>query len=327
MTGHQQTAIPKLRLAEPVSAPPQLQLAPVPGRRGPLTRTFAIFCLVAGVGVVAALAMSSVGSGSTAEVEPLHVAVRSPPPHRHHRSRPLPSAVPSLRAMSSASTYLQSRLGTTAFAVVDSRGREFGLNQHETFVSASVTKAMLLVAYLRALAAQKGSVGSLSQSLLYPMIHVSDNRAATAVYRRVGDTGLEKVARLAGMREFGFGRDWANESISAADQARFFYRMDDLIPGQFRAYAHELLAGVDPAESWGIPLAARPAWRVYFKGGWRRTGEGQLVSQIARLERPGHKLAIAVMTVTDPSMAYGEETIAGVVERLLATGDGGAEHH
>jgi beta-lactamase class A len=222
--------------------------------------------------------------------------------------------------MEKASAYLQARLGETAFAVVDSRGHEFGLNMHRTFVSASVVKAMLLVAYLRALGNQHGSLGYVSQSLLYPMIHVSDNKAASAVWQRVGDSELEDVARAARMTDFALGSDWANEEISAADQARFFYHMDSLIPRQFRSYARELLAGVDPTESWGIPAAAGPQWQVYFKGGWRRTGTGQLVSQVARLEQRKRRIAIAVMTATDPSMAYGEETIDGVTARLLGGG-------
>jgi hypothetical protein len=221
--------------------------------------------------------------------------------------------------MITASDYLESRSGQDAFAVVDSRGREYGLNEHRLYVSASVTKSMLLVAYLRSLAAEGEPLGAVAQELLYPMIHVSDNHAASAVWRQVGDSGLENVAHLAGMTDFTLGPDWANEELSAADMARFFYRMDSLLPPQFRSYARGLLAGIDPTQSWGIPAAARPAWQVFFKGGWRGTADGQLVSQIARLERPGGRIAIAVMTVGDPSMGYGEDTIAGTTQRLLGS--------
>ena len=225
---------------------------------------------------------------------------------------------PSVRAMIRASSYLEDRAGYDAFAVVDSTGREYGLNAHRTYVSASVTKSMLLVAYLRTLAAHHESLGPESKKLLYPMIHVSDNTAASTVWTRVGDDGLTDVARAAGMRDFSFGANWANESMSPADMARFFYGMDSLIPRRFHGYARQLLSGIDRTESWGIPAAARPRhWRVYFKGGWRRTGDGQLVSQVARLERHHRRIAIAVMTVEDPSMGYGAETIAGVSARLL----------
>lgn len=225
---------------------------------------------------------------------------------------------PGVDAMSDASAYLEARAGTNAFAVVNSRGKEFGLYDHRLYVSASTMKSMLLVAYLRNLAAQHETVGAQSASLLQPMIHVSDNNAAEAVWDIVGNSGLERIAQLSGMTDFTAGVDWANELISCADMARFFYKMDSLIPRQFRSYARGLLAAVEPTESWGIPQVARPGWSVYFKGGWRGTAEGELVSQIGRLEQRGRKLAIAVMTVGDPSMYYGEQTIAGVAARLLS---------
>jgi beta-lactamase family protein len=291
-------------------------------------RIIASVVLIQGLVVIAVVAVLA---SQTSVVRPRAHPIRTAAHHRSrharriHRARRKP-AYPPVESMERAAEYLQHRDGQNAFAVVNSDGREYGLNDHERYVSASVVKAMLLVAYLRALGAQKGTLGTYSNDLLYPMVHVSDNKAASAVFQTVGDIGLEGVARHAGMTDFELGSDWANELITAGDQARFFYRMDRLIPARFRAYARELLSGVDPNESWGIPAAARPAWTVYFKGGWRRTGLGQLVSQIARLEQPGRRIAIAVMTVADPSMAYGEETIQGVTERLLGhhEGDSGA---
>ncbi len=55
---------------------------------------------------------------------------------------------------------------------------------------------------------------------------------------------------------------------------------------------------------------------MYFKGGWLPEVEG-LVNQAARLERPGISFSLAVLSTHDPSMEYGERTIAGVTERLL----------
>jgi hypothetical protein len=194
---------------------------------------------------------------------------------------------------------------------------------HDGFVSASVVKAMLLVGYLRALAGRHERVGATTNALLYPMIHVSDNRAASAVWNSIGNAGLTQVAAAAGMKEFVLGADWANEQITAADQARFFFRLDRLIPRPFRRYALALLGGIDPTQSWGIPTVARPRWRTYFKGGWRLTGNGQLVSQVALLRRRGQRVAVAVMTDGDPSMSYGVETVQGVAGRLIAGRRGG----
>jgi hypothetical protein len=228
-----------------------------------------------------------------------------------------PGGYPGPGAIAAATRYLNGRAGYTSFAVIDSEGRMSGSHLHRTFVSASVVKAMLLVADLRQLAAEHRGLDS-SRSLLEPMIHVSDNNAATAIWERVRDPRLRTLARRAGMTDFSIQGIWANAQISAADQAHYFFEMESLIPRRFRHFADHLLSHIAGYESWGIPAVARPrGWTVFFKGGWRETGRGQLVHQIARLQRPHERMAIAVMTDGDPSMGYGIKTIQGIARGLL----------
>ncbi len=229
-----------------------------------------------------------------------------------------PAGYPGPAAVAAATRYLNRRIGYTGFAVIDSEGRIGGEHLHRTFVSASVVKAMLLVAYLRKLAAEHRGLDTPSRSLLEPMIHISDNEAATAVWERVGDPRLRELARRAAMTDFSIVGIWANAQISPADQARYFFEMESLTPPQFRHFARHLLSHIAGYESWGIPAIARPrGWTVFFKGGWRETERGQLVHQVARLQRPGERIAIAVMTDGDPTMGYGIDTIQGVTARLL----------
>jgi hypothetical protein len=231
----------------------------------------------------------------------------------------LPFGYPSPSAVARAASYLGGRTGRTAFAVVDSEGRLSGVNIHRTFVSASVVKAMLLVAYLRRLDSRgQHFVDPASNSFLYPMINVSDNNAATHTWSIVGNSGLYAMARAAGMTDYSVSTDWASSQISAADQARFFFEMDSLIPREFVGYARRLLSTIAGFESWGIPAVARPrGYTVFFKGGWRGTSLGQLVHQIGRLEGHHVTFSIAVMTDGDPSMGYGISTIQGVTGALL----------
>jgi Beta-lactamase enzyme family len=229
-----------------------------------------------------------------------------------------PAGYPRPGAVTAAGRYLARRAGYTSFAVLDSQGRIDGRHSHRTFVSASVVKAMLLVADLRRLAAGRRGLGG-ERALLAPMIELSDNDAATAVWYRVGEARVEALARRAGMTDFSVSGYWANAQISAADQARFFFWMEKLVPRRFRRFADHLLSHIVDYESWGIPAVARQrGWRVFFKGGWRGTDRGQLVHQAARLERRRKRVAIAVLTDGDPSMSYGIETIEGVTRRLLA---------
>ena len=230
----------------------------------------------------------------------------------------LPEGFPGPGPISGAVGFLRRRAGKIGLAVIDSEGRMSGWHEHWRFVSASVVKAMLLVAYLRRLhRLGLHSVGS-ANSFLYPMINVSDNNAATTTYSIVGDGGLGQVAYAAGMTDFSVSGFWANAQISAADQARFFFRMDSLIPREFVGYARFLLSTIAGYESWGIPAVARPrGYAVFFKGGWRGTSLGQLVHQVGRLEGHSRTFSLAVMTDGDPSMGYGIETIQGVTARLL----------
>ena len=61
--------------------------------------------------------------------------------------------------------------------------------------SASVVKAMLLVAYLNDLARKKKPLTADLREDLHSMIRVSDNDAATAIWMHVGERGLYKLAK------------------------------------------------------------------------------------------------------------------------------------
>jgi hypothetical protein len=237
----------------------------------------------------------------------------------YHGGGYLPPGFPRPPAVARASSYLAGRTGVSAFAIVDSEGRLSGVNVHRTFLTASVVKAMLLVGYLRRLdALGRHRVDSYSNSFLYPMIHVSDNNAATQCWSIVGDRGLYAVAAAAGMTDFSVSGLWGSALLSPADQARFFFEMDSLIPREFVGYARFLLSTIEASQSWGIPVIARPlGYTVFFKDGSEPTGLGQLVHQIARLEGHGRRFAIAVMTDGDPTMQYGIGTIQGVTAALL----------
>jgi hypothetical protein len=237
----------------------------------------------------------------------------------YHGGGHLPVGFPGSRAVARAKRYLARRTGRTAFAVIDSEGRLSGVNLHRTFITGSVVKAMLLVAYLRHLdALGRRTVDSSSNSFLYPMIHVSDNRAATRCWSIVGNARLYSVAAAAGMTNFSVTTDWGSAMFSATDQAKFFFAMNSLIPRQFVGYARHLLSTIAAYESWGIPAVARPlGYTVFFKGGWRPSPDVYLVHQIARLRGHHHTFSIAVMTDGDPDMGYGIDTIQGVTHALL----------
>jgi hypothetical protein len=217
---------------------------------------------------------------------------------------------PRYRSIVEAEHYAAHRLGRVSFAVMRTDGRIRGLATNRQEPSASVVKAMLLAAYLR----HHHHPSAAARATLSPMIRVSDNGAAERIYGSVGPAGLAEVGRLAGMRRLGVGRALFDTGITPADQVRFFFHLDRVIPPPLLHYAKGLLSSIVSWQSWGIPAAARPrGWHVYFKGGWR----GGLTHQSAQLDRRKTKFALSVLTRDSPSMTYAEETIAGIARILV----------
>ncbi|MGH2957565.1 MAG: serine hydrolase, partial [Solirubrobacterales bacterium] len=226
------------------------------------------------------------------------------------------SGFPWAKRISDASRYARGRVGTVSFAVVDERGRIRGFHRGTRYSSASLVKAMLLVAYLRGVRGRE--LNAEERGLLGPMIRVSDNDAADAIYAQVGPSGLQRLARRSGMRRFAANPAWGGCQVTAVDQARFFRRLGSLLPPRHRKYGLGLLSGIVASQRWGIPQGAPKGWRLHFKGGWYPGDPGGWrVHQAALLRRGGRRLGVAVLTSGDPSYDYGATTIRGVTARLL----------
>lgn len=204
-----------------------------------------------------------------------------------------------------------------SFALIAPDGRVRGYQSGTRYVSASVVKAMLLVGYLSGPAGRRGRLTGAEQSRLGAMIRVSENAAATETYRAIGDRGLQDVARRAGMRRFDVCHGWGHARITAADQALFFARFDELVPRQHRAFVRRQLGSIVDWQRWGMPERVARGDRIWFKGGWRGTSAGQLVHQVASIDHNGARWAVAILTDGNPSHGYGVETIRGIAERLL----------
>ena len=241
--------------------------------------------------------------------------VLSPPDPRPRPRPPLPAR----NRIAEARGYAASRLGSVSFGIIDSEGRASDMHGDRRYVTASVVKAMLLIAELDRLAASGAPLDSGTRGVLDAMITYSDNAAADSIYGRVGDAGLYAVAEDAGLENFAVTGYWANAQLTATDMARLMGRLDSLLAGPHAEYGSGVLGRVITAQRWGIPAAvADDGWSLRFKGGWRPTESGELVHQIASLSRDGTSVSLAVLTDGNPTMAYGVETVRGVAERLLS---------
>jgi Beta-lactamase enzyme family len=215
-----------------------------------------------------------------------------------------------------AIAYASTRAGTVRFSV-RARHRAWGWRATLGAPSASVLKAMLLVAYLDDPRVRGRALGPADYRLIVPMIRWSDNAAATRVLGFVGPGGVYSVARRGGMRRFVLTLGiWGDSRIDADDQTRFFGWIDRRVVPRHRATAMHLLATVVPSQRWGIGRVRPRGWRLYFKGGWG-SGSGAVEHQVALLQRGRRRVAVAALITGSPSHAYATQTLQGVFARLL----------
>jgi hypothetical protein len=236
-------------------------------------------------------------------------------------SRGQETTFPARWALDRARRYAKRRAGLVSFAVVDTSGGTYHYRGRRPYASASVIKAMFLAAYLRSVRAEGRGLTSSERALLAPMIRVSDNDAAAAVYGLLGPARVERLAKAARLRFFaGIPAHWASGEIAALDQALFFARLERLVPPRFYRYARRLLRTIVDWQTWGTPAVARPrGYRVFFKTG-RRTSpslSGVIVHQVARVECRGLVFTLAVLTDRQASYSYGIATVTGIARRLL----------
>jgi len=223
-----------------------------------------------------------------------------------------PGWAPDARA---ARDYSARRVGEVSFSVRTRRDRW----EHRPRMranSASLIKAMLLVAYLDQRTVRTRALGPADREALEPMIRFSDNESASRVREIVGDGAILRLARRARMRDFRLSAWWGLSQTTAADQSRWWLRLPELTPALHRAYALRLLGSIVGEQRWGIADAPPDGWRLAFKGGWG-SGRGAVNHQVALLRRGSQRVALAIITNGSPTHEYGEETLRGVALRLL----------
>ncbi len=213
-----------------------------------------------------------------------------------------------------ANRFVKQRAGRISYAVIGANGFYHGHRAGRGVPMASTFKVMLLATYLRK--ARHRALHDRDRRLLAPMIRRSDNVAATRVRDIVGAHAIERLAQDAHMRHFHYNPVWGLSRTSAGDQAHFMYSFERYVPRRHERFARHLLATIVPSQRWGIAQVPLHGWRLHFKGGWG-SGTGAVDHQVAFLDRRGYRIAVAILTTSNPSHAYGTQTLHDVARRLL----------
>ncbi len=240
----------------------------------------------------------------------------------------------------------QDSTGTTkvGFALYTSTGA-LEASYDDTFENygASITKVMLLVAYLQQ--TNGTPLSNYAQTNLTGMIEDSNDTDANNVYNLLTNptSELTDVANQAQMKNFKLNTTGdkvyylGQSQITAGDFALFFALLNSMIPAQELTFAQNLLSNISPDA--GLLQSGLPG-TVYSKEGWKpepgtvndsaRSGspnpfglEGApyIVNQAAQFSSGGVTYGVAVTVGGTNDESTGESIIEAIVAALIQTGN------
>ena len=220
-----------------------------------------------------------------------------------------------------ASAYLQDlrRPLRVGYAVVSASGQVLAQQNGAMEVpGGSITKAMLLVAYLERLGDRP--VDPDAGAHLAPMIQESDNADGTWTFEQVGAGAVLRLAAQVGMRGFALSTSdplyvLGQSRVTALDLARLFARIGQLIPERNRAWAMGLLANLSPSDQWGILSAGIGV--TASKAGWYPEPDGWVVNQAGQLETGGQTVGLAILTEDGSSFTAGQQVLQRLAGALF----------
>jgi beta-lactamase class A len=216
------------------------------------------------------------------------------------------------RLCRAAARYLQHRAGTTTLAVYDDvtgRRATCAPGRHE--LTASVVKVDILAAFLE----HHPQPSAYERSLARRMITVSDNAAASALWRQIGGgPGLERFNAKIGLGATHTTLAWGLTSTTAADQCRLLRWLVASRAKPSARYVLGLMDHVVPWQRWGVSNGVPGGVQVALKNGWLPRAGGWQVNSVGWVRGRGHSYVVAALSDDSPSFAYGRATI----ERLSA---------
>ncbi len=223
-------------------------------------------------------------------------------------------------AWNSAVKYAKHRKGIIGFAL-RTPTLDYGWHAKTRMPSASVFKAMALVAYLNHPDVRNRKLNSHDKALLRPMITRSSDSATDQVVRYVGWGLIKAVTKKVPMYHFHANKKiWGRSLIAAGDMANYMLRIDQFMPARHRAYGLYLLAHVIGPQRWGVAKVRPKGWHLYFKSGWG-LGTGWVDHQVVLLTRGDERVSVAVLQHkignSKAAHTYGKNTLKGLFSRLL----------
>ncbi|GAA3195187.1 serine hydrolase [Actinocorallia longicatena] len=224
-------------------------------------------------------------------------------------------------------SYARSRPGrVTAYAVDLESGASVGYHQNShDQITASGAKIEILVTLLRQARADHRGLSGSERSLATDMITQSDNKAADALYGRIGGgSGVASTYRKLHMNDTDPGPSiyWGGTTTSPADRVKLVTALAEDGHGLHaddRGYALGLMRKVVKDQKWGVSAAARPGDEVALKNGWTPrpfVHDTWAVTSTGLVTGPGRTYALSILTDVQPGEGSGITTIEHISDMV-----------
>jgi Beta-lactamase enzyme family len=213
---------------------------------------------------------------------------------------------------------LRTRDGKFSAAVDDLRTHQTWLYHPSVRAqTASIVKADILETLLHQAEIANQPLNDNESDLVQGMIENSNDNDATDLWNLVGgSSAVAAYNREAGLTQTAPHADgfWGETTTSAADQIRLLRQLilpHGLLNRASQDYQLGLMENVESDQAWGVSGGVPSGVDIALKNGWvpLTSATNWEVNSIGRVKGHGQKYLIAVLTVHDPSEAYGIQTI------------------
>jgi len=206
-------------------------------------------------------------------------------------------------------------------------GSEWSLNNDlAPQATASIIKVDIMSTLLYHASRVKESLTKSERMLIPPMIEVSSNSAATAMwYAAGGPNGIRAYNTLLGMTKTTMSRcvvcgrfpwpGWGLTTTTPTDQLRLLKQL--VLPSPYltkedQYYALALMSNIEPSLRWGASEGVPPGSIVAMKTGDLPLDSSDTdwqVNSIGWVDTGSHDYIMAMLSTGNPSLEYGVDTL------------------
>jgi hypothetical protein len=189
-------------------------------------------------------------------------------------------------------------------------------SSNTSYDTASIIKVSILEALvLRAQEAGRGLTSD-EYATAKKMISVSDNDAATKLWKANGSqAGMKAFFSRIGATSTTANVQWGLTQTTAADQVAIvglYAYANDILTDKSRQVIQDLMKTVVSSQHWGVSAGVDGGSSVQLKNGWLPRNGKWDINSIGHVDVNGHDYVVAILSKGSASQAYGIATVEGL---------------